>query len=462
MSLWTWSELVQAVSQPPARLLAREGQEVSEIDYLSIDSRSIRPGEMFIALDGGLQGLGSSSRDGHDFVESAAKRGAAAALVHRDDNYSLPVLRVNDTFDGLKALARQAVRRCPAKRVAVTGSSGKTTLRTFIETVTRDQLRTHASVGSFNNHLGVPLSLARMPKDTELATFEVGMNQPGEIAPLTRLIAPDVAVVLNVASVHIGNFASMDALRNEKLSIREGLQSGGTLILPDDIESEESDQRLLRFGLSAAADVQATRIDGTHVSAKVLGEQVDYRLPAPGRHLLLTSLATLGVAAVLGLDLRQAAESIQKVALPVGRGSRVKVGGITVVDESYNANPLSTRIALETLSNSRARRKLAIIGEMLELGDSGPEFHRQLAVACDGIDQVFTVGSLALELYRSLPKERCWRHVNSYDELVVDWLVTELRPGDELLIKGSNKVFWTRKVVPRLLEALAQTSSARP
>lgn len=455
MSLWSWSELTEAL-RPASGREGGEGKEgaAPDIDNISIDSRTLRPGELFVALDGELQGLAASSGDGHDFVADAAGKGAAAALVHREGAWPLPVLRVADTFDGLRALARHAVARCPGKRVAVTGSSGKTTLRAFIETMTRDQARAHASTGSFNNHLGVPLSLARMPRDTQFATFEVGMNRPGEIAPLSRLIAPQVAVVLNVAPVHLGNFSSFDALRREKLAIRLGLQAGGALLLPDDLEAEEGGERLLRFGLSRRAQVRALQVDGRRVRAELLGRRLDYLLPGPGRHRVLTSLAALGVAAVLEMDLERAAESLQKVAIPVGRGNRVRVGDITLVDETYNANPLATGIALETLGKSDAKRKLAVIGDMLELGDAAPGFHRRLADACGALDLVCTVGPLALELYRALPKARRWRHLDSCDELQVDWLAAELRPGDELLIKGSNKLFWRSRTVPKLLQQL--------
>ena len=462
--MWTRDELLRALARPPSRLLEAASDLPGSVSGISIDSRSTGPGELFIALDPGNIDIrvSSSGRDGHDFLASAFNRGAAAALVHREDVLPGPVLRVRDTFHGLWALAGFAVKRCPGQRVALTGSSGKTTLRTFIETMARDQLRTHASPGSLNNHLGVPLSLARMPAETEVAIFEVGTNHPGEIAPLARLIAPRVAAVLNVAPAHLGNFSSPAALQREKLSIREGLDASGTLILPEGLWPGEFQGQLLRFGLSAKAEVRALNVEGQEgrkLTAEVLGKRLECEMPAAGEHLVQTSLAALSVAAVLGLDLEKAAASIRNAVIPLGRGNRVLLGGISLVDETYNANPLSTRIALETLGRAKAGRRLAIIGDMLELGDEAEAFHRQLAAACGNLDLVLTVGPLARALHLALPPAKRWQHLDSAEELSLAWLAEELRPGDELMIKGSNRIFWARRTVPQLLEKLAQSAS---
>ncbi len=438
------------------------GDAGPDISGVSIDSRTLQAGDLFVALSGDpgprFHSSFQGARDGHDFLAGAIAAGAAAVLVDREVDSAVPQLRMGDTLDGLWDLARFARKRISGRVVAITGSSGKTTARVYIEHVLGEQGVVHGSEGSLNNHWGVPLSLARMPRDAGFAVFEIGMNHVGEIAPLAELVSPDVALVLNVLPAHLGFFDSIDTIRREKLSIARGLGSAGILVVPDDLDLSDSKHgEVITFGFSQVGDVRCVGIeegDDWAVRADSSGDALQFRLAEGGRHRVLTGLATLAAVRALSADLHGAAESLCQVQLPPGRGNRHRVDGMVLVDDSYNANPASVGYALDLLGRSSAKRKIAILGDMLELGDSGAELHADLAADCGGIDKVITVGSLMKNLQDRLPPDKRWQHVESCRDLDVVELSGHFRAGDEVLVKGSKKIFWAENFVARLLQQL--------
>ena len=451
--LWTWPELCEAVGADPV-----EGPAVRGID---IDSRKLAPGDLFIALSGDpgprFPGARASARDGHDFLDAADAAGAAGALVHRllhrEAPGTAPRLVVRDTLDGLWDLGRAARGRTSARVAAITGSSGKTTAKTFLA----QALDAFATPGSLNNHLGVPLSLARTPADARFAVYEVGTSHPGEIAPLARLARPDVAVVLNVHPAHIEFFDGIDALRREKLSIAEGLHPGGTLVCLDGLDRTGIDPAttVMTFGDSAAADVRLAAFDGSQATIATPSGTVRTDVPGGGTHRALSLAAVAAVLVAFDEDPGRVAD-IAHDAVPSGRGNRVPAGQVTLIDDSYNANPASMAAALRGLAEHRTRsgRTVALLGEMLELGADSERLHATLAPLCAEVDRVLCVGAGMRALHAELDSRRRMGFVASPDELDVDAVAGALEPGDVVLLKGSNRVFWARDFATRLREAL--------
>lgn len=441
--LWRWPDLCEALG-----LDARPGPEVSGI---SIDTRSLRPGELFVALTG--------ERDGHDFLDTAQSAGAAGALVRRQTRHDLPLLPVDDTLEGLWALGRAARARMGGRVVAITGSAGKTTAREWLETILRHQSPTHASTGSFNNHIGVPLSLARMPGESRFGVFEIGTNHPGEIAPLSTLAAPDVSMLLNVLPAHIGNFADLDALRQEKLSIEAGLGERGTLIVPDDLDLSGSLTRnVLTFGMNREAHVAGEAIyarGGADVTVTIGARRFSFRLNLPGEHRVLTALAVFGALFVLDADLEAACDTFATLSLPKGRGNTTKIGDVTVIDDSYNSNPVSMRYAIEDLA-AEAGTRVAILGEMLELGEASARHHAALEALCGDLDGVITVGA-GFNQWGERLGDRHWLHVDDVSEIDIERLAARLGGGASVLVKGGNKIFWVNQFVDSLIGALTRS-----
>ena len=418
------------------------------IGSIEIDSRKLRPGGLFVALPGDLSDRfrvsSTSVRDGHDYVAAAAAAGAAAAIVSRRVDADLPQVRVDDTLDALWALGRAGRARLTGTVFAVTGSSGKTTFKSMLA----EALGAAASEGSFNNHLGVPISLASTPRTTRTAVFEIGTSSPGEIAPLARMVSPDVAVVLNVQSAHIENFPNRDALLAEKLSIAEGLGGDGTLVAHDELPDElVHGPRVLRFGASERADVRLSSLENGRARYIVSGEPFEARVPGGGWHRALTLGAVLASLSAADLDLAPAL-GLREETIPRGRGSVIEVGSITIVDDSYNANPASMRAALTAFRDRPAQRHLGMLGEMLELGEHSREMHLGLASELEGLDEVWLVG----EQMRTLEGQ----HFAQAGEALMASVVAALRPGDALLVKGSNRVFWAAGFVDRLTQAIAK------
>jgi UDP-N-acetylmuramoyl-tripeptide--D-alanyl-D-alanine ligase len=424
---------------------------------VDIDSRALSEGDLFVALAG--------ERDGHDFIPAAVAAGAAAVLVSRAGDWGVPALQVEDTLDGLRAIAAAARARLRGQLVAITGSSGKTTVKTLLG----QALGAHASAASFNNHLGVPLTLARMPADSRHAVVEIGTNHSGEIAPLSRLAQPHVAVLLNVLPAHIGNFDGIEALRAEKLSIADGLVEGGTFVLPEALRAAyHGPARVLTFGTEADADFRLTlQTEDDALRATVSHGDARWGLVVPGggEHRALSCTAAIAVAVALGDSVADVfpgqddviAAVVRNLAageLPVGRGNRTRAAGIEVIDDSYNANPVSMAHALHELARAPGRRQ-ALLGDILELGDQEEEMHAGLAEHCAGIDRVHCVGPLMRTLHERLPAAQRGDYIARPEDCDAARVAAWLAPGDTLLVKGSNLVFWKRGLVAKLLAALA-------
>ncbi|MGE0622594.1 MAG: UDP-N-acetylmuramoyl-tripeptide--D-alanyl-D-alanine ligase [Pseudomonadales bacterium] len=447
--LWRWADLCRALAIPVV-----EGPDVSGI---SIDSRTIEPGELFIALTGDpgsrFNPSYRSDRDGHDYIEAALQAGAAGVMSHDGRPHGGADLKVADTLDGLWSLGRASRARLGCPVVAITGSSGKTTAKTLLAAA----LEAFSTPGSLNNHLGVPLSLARTPASARAAVYEIGTNHPGEIGPLSELVRPDVAVLLNVHQAHRANFTSLDELRLEKLSIINGLKPNSHFVVEDTVSLEGITLpacTVICFGDSEAADVRLLETTGDRARYKVEGSVVEGLVPGGGQHRARSLAAVIGVFLALGRDPAPAL-GLGGDLVPRGRGNRVNAGGVTLIDDSYNANPASMAGALETLAGEPGRR-FALLGEMLELGDASAAAHRDLAPLCGRLDGVWCVGAGMRALADALGDGAGFvvRFVESPSEELLADLTRTLHPGDTLLVKGSNRVFWARKFVDRIAAAL--------
>jgi UDP-N-acetylmuramoyl-tripeptide--D-alanyl-D-alanine ligase len=438
---------------------------------VSIDSRSLQPGDLFVAL--------KDQRDGHDFVEAAFAAGASACLVSRD--MGRPGLLVGDVLDALEKLGLAARARSSAACCAITGSVGKTSVKEMLARIFRAAGAAHWSDKSFNNHWGVPLTLARMPKATQRAVFEIGMSTPGEIAPRSRMVRPHAAMITTIAPAHLQGMGSLESIADEKADIFAGLEPGGVAILPADdrffarMEAHgrrlQPSLRLLSFGADrGAADAApltySTDGESSVIGVDVLGETVKLRVDAVGRHWAINVTLALLAATATGLSARAAAEALDGYAPPSGRGVAealylAGVGELTLVDDSYNANPASMRAAIDGLSR-RAGRRLVLLGEMLELGPDGPQMHADLApVLVDaGVAAAIVSGPGMAPLAEALARGGVVDvvHVDG-PAAASEALHARLRAGDVLLIKGSNGS-GMHKVAARLREATK--SGARP
>ena len=430
---------------------------------ISIDTRSIEPGDLFVALTG-------EHRDGHAFVADALARGAAAALVsQRPDGLdaNAPLLIVQDTLVGLEGLAAAARARTKARVIAVTGSVGKTSTKEMLRAMLAPMGRTHAAVRSFNNHWGVPLTLARMPADTDYAVIEIGMNQPGEIAPLSRLARPHVALITSVDAVHMAAFDSVEQIADAKAEIFAGLD--GTAVLNADNRhfarlASQTDAPVLTFG-TGAVDARLTETRQTSgslgLTVEMAGGAYALTLATSGTHFALNAAGALAACKAAGADVKRAAEGIAMWQPPEGRGNvrtiEMAHGTLTLLDESYNANPTSTAAALATLAAVPASgRRHAILGDMLELGPDAEALHRDLATlqAITAIDRVHCCGSLMAALHTALPSGR--RGVYANDSAGLASAIPEiLAPGDVCMVKGSLGAKMARVVAA--IEALGET-----
>ena len=417
-------------------------------DGVSIDTRTLAGGDLFVALHG-------ESGDGHDFVADAMAKGAAGAMVHRDVPDSSRLLLVDDTLAGLHRLGGYARVRFGGRLIAVTGSVGKTTVKEMLRTILGTFGQTHAAVASYNNHWGLPLTLARMPPAAAFCVAEIGMNHPGEIAPLANLARPHVAIITAVEKAHIGYLGSIEAIADEKAQLLRGLGQGGVAVLPADspllvrLRGAAGAMRIVTFGMSAGADVRLTAIapdaDGSDVAAEVHGRAMRFRLNAPGRHMAINALAAIAGAIELTMCapeiISRIARALESFSPLTGRGARrpigVPGGTALLLDESYNGNPASIRAALAVLRLQPARRRIAVLGDMLELGDAGPAEHRALAPdVAAAADQLFACGPLMAELFAAVPE--AVRGIHSADSAsLAPVLARAVRPGDAILVKGS-------------------------
>jgi UDP-N-acetylmuramoyl-tripeptide--D-alanyl-D-alanine ligase len=425
------------------------------VSGMSIDTRTLGSGDLFFALQG-------ESRDGHTFVEAALAKGAAAAVVTMPN---VPALKgfgtlyvVDDVLTAMEQLGRASRVRMQGRVVAVTGSVGKTSTKEALRHVLSRQGETHASVASYNNHWGVPLTLARMPRNTDYGVFEIGMNHPFEILPLTTMVRPHVALITTVEPVHLEHFRSLAAIADAKGEIFSGLLPGGTAILNRDNPQFERMKahaasspagRVITFGEHEAADARLLKLaltpDRSAVEASIHGRIVNFLVGAPGKHMALNALAVLAVAEALGADLALSALALADLSAGSGRGQRTELtapgGTFSLLDESYNANPASMRASMALLAQLNVGlrgRRIAILGDMLELGPSGPEMHGELvdAVIANSIDLVFCSGPLMKSLWQALPTEKRGGYAATAAELQP--LVLEfLQSGDAVMIKGS-------------------------
>ena len=442
--------------------LATGGRAVGgwAVTGVSIDTRTLQTGDLFVAL--------KAARDGHDFVADALAAGAGAALVSRvpdgvDD--TAPLLIVPDVQTALEDLGRAARARTEAKVIGVTGSVGKTSTKEMLRHMLGACGKTHASVASYNNHLGVPLTLARMPADTEFAVIEIGMNHPDEIAPLAKMAAPDVAMVTTVAEVHLEAFDNINGIALEKASIIDGLVPNGVAIMNADtpctkvIETYTKDVTTRWFGAAAAeaslSDVQVKGAE-THAVLQLEGATYPVTIGTAGRHFAMNALGALLAVGYLGADRRTAVTGLAAWNPLGGRGARQKLkiysGTLDLIDDAYNANPTSLHAAMQVLAEADAPRKIAFLGDMKELGEKEHDFHREVAhwPCTDAIDIIHTVGPLMKSLHDVLPDGKRGQHFGDSAAMAAQ-AAHLVQAGDAVLLKASLSTNM-RKVVDALQE----------
>ncbi|MEG3144809.1 UDP-N-acetylmuramoyl-tripeptide--D-alanyl-D-alanine ligase [Sphingomonas sp. RT2P30] len=443
MSLWTAADIAAATGGSASAYFRVEG--------VTFDSREVGPGDLFVALKG-------EATDGHRFLDGAFDRGAAGAIVSSATPH--PHVLVSDTMVALEDLARAARARTAARIVGVTGSVGKTgTKEALFAALDRSAPgATHRSVKSYNNHTGVPLSLARMPPDSRFAVLEMGMNHAGELSQLTALVRPHVAIVTAIAPAHTAFFRDESAIADAKGEIFAGLQPGGVAIVPFD--SPHRDRliaaatpyaaRIVTFGSGDGADVRAIETmrqpsGGTFVTARIGAKELSFTISQAGAHWVSNALAVLAAVDAVGGDLALAGLALAELGGLAGRGARFAVplgdGEALVIDESYNANPSSMRATLAVLAAEKASRKLAVLGEMRELGAAGPAYHAALAepILAAGVERVILVGEAMAPLASALEGALEFVHVPDAASALASLRAT-LAPGDAVLIKGSNGV----------------------
>lgn len=473
-TLWTSEEIEAATGGRVGAPFAATG--------VSIDSRSIAPGDLFVAL--------RHARDGHEFVAAALEAGAAGALVSAPPpgvGEDAPLVTADNTLAGLGRLGAAARDRTDAKVIGVTGSVGKTGVKDMLRLALEGSGPTHAAERSFNNHWGVPLTLARMPKATRFAAIEMGMNHPGEIAPLSRLARPDVALITTIQPVHMAAFAAVEEIADAKAEIFEGLTAGGAAVLPRDNPHFERlaaavaarGAPVISFGAGESADVrlESARVAGnaTIVKASAHGRPLVFKLGAPGRHLALNALAALAALEAAGGDLARATLALGDWRAPDGRGARWTVaigaagidGAVTLIDESYNANPISVRAALAVLGAARTEddvgridrgRRIAFLGDMLELGPEEAQLHAGLAAADEmaAVDRVHTAGPLMRALHEALPPEKRgeWFETSAAMAAAAG---RKLDAGDVAMVKGS-----LGSAMKQVVEAIRRMGAPRP
>ena len=403
-ALWTVAEAARALG------LAGDYPE-TQIDFVTQDSRAVKPGSLFVALSGtpsgGFVSSFASSRDGWEFAANAEAAGAVAMIVpHRIEGITVPQLVVPDTLiDGLWALARAARARFHGPVIGLTGSAGKTSTKEFIAAYPGAS----ASPSSFNNFWGVPLTLCNADPNASVWVVEMGMNQTGEIARLTELSQPTVALVVNVQPVHLEKLGSLEAIRKEKVSIARGLPADGVLVLPADLATPEWTGKVIRFGGDAEVHEvsHAARGESWDVTADIAGCRVAFALTPGAPHRLHNALAALASVDAAGLDPALLAQELGQVGIMTGRGVEQTVGDIVLIDDSFNGNPASMAAALDSLQARPVRgRRIAVIGDMLELGDEAPAYHADMAGHLADIDGVYCVGPLMRHLFDSLPREK--------------------------------------------------------
>ncbi len=435
MTLWTSNDIAKATGGTASHDF--------DVESLSIDTRSLETEALFIPL--------KDVRDGHDFIPQAMKAGAAGTLSDRPLN-DVPHVLVAETLTALNDLAKASRERSKALRIGVTGSVGKTSVKDALAVMFSKFGNVHRSKKSFNNHWGVPLTLAGMPKNTDYGVFEMGMNHAGEISELTQKVKPHIALITTVAPAHLAQFPNVEAIADAKAEIIEGLGPDGILILNSDnkytpqICAKAAGRKIITFGRSADSHIciitsQSTE-EGVNTRLRIGLQQIDVLIPIPGDHWVSNTAACMAVALAAKVDLHKAAQALQFVQASQGRGDvtrlKIKDKKVTLIDESYNANPASMRAALSALSN-RSGRRLAVLGDMYELGADEIALHAELAepIEAAGVSRVIVTGECMRALRGALPQPLRGPWVHNADE-AYDALLSELEDGDVVMVKGSN------------------------
>ncbi len=454
MTLWSSRDLRAATG----------GTGGADATGVSIDTRTLAPGDLFVALVG-------ENADGHRYVADALARGAACAMVHAEVpgfGGDARLLRVADTLAGLADLGRFARTRFTGKVAAITGSVGKTTAKAMLARILAAHGATHAAVASYNNQWGLPLTLARMAPDAAYAVVEIGMNHAGEVAPLAHLARPHLALITAIAPVHVGHLGSLEAIADEKGSIFSGLEPGGVAVIPAEaphagrLRAAAGGHTVLSFGTGREADARLIEAEsdasGVRLRARVLGVEIETSLAAPGAHMAMNATAAMLAASALGIAPREAAATLCGFAPVRGRGERrvlhVRGGEALLLDESYNASAPSVRAALAVLALQKAERRVAVLGDMLELGEAGPAEHLSLVpdIARDA-DRLHVCGRLMRLVYDAVPERLRGVWAEDSDALAPQ-VVADLSAGDAVLVKGSLGSRMAR-IVAALEEAAA-------
>jgi len=459
-------------------LRAVRGQSLHPQDWtargVSIDSRTTHPGDLFVAIKG-------DALDGHAYVHKAVEAGACAALVAKRPPQvppDFPLIAVEDTFTALQDLGRVGRARSHAKIVAVTGSVGKTSSKEQLRLMLGSVKDTYATEGSLNNHWGVPLSLSRLPQDFGYGIFEIGMNHAGELSPLAREVLPHVALITNVEAVHLENFPSVEAIADAKAEIFLGMDPAGIAVINRDnphfarllaAARTQGLKKVLGFGRDPKSDGRLLKLtmddEGSTIEAVILGEKITFRLAAPGAHLAFNALGTLLACAAANADIELCAEALSAYRPPQGRGTRQTIalssgGSFTLIDETYNASPIATQAALALLGQTTlppGGRRIAVLGDMRELGPTSPALHAGLAqkLVENKIDIVHCCGDMMMHLHAALPASMRGCHMPDSESLAP--LVREsVQAGDAVLVKGSHSMHM--EIITGALRALAAES----
>jgi UDP-N-acetylmuramoyl-tripeptide--D-alanyl-D-alanine ligase len=466
--LWTSDDLVAAIDGRPNGTLP-EG-----VTGVSIDSRTLKQGEAFFAIKG-------ETMDGHDFATAAMKAGASVLVIAEGKlpavgRLAIPKIVVPDVLVALEKLGAAARARSRAKVIAVTGSVGKTSTKEALRHVLSAVGTVHASDKSFNNHWGVPLTLSRLPADCDFAVFEIGMNHPGEIRPLVKMVRPHVALITLIAAAHLGHFRNLEEIAQAKAEIFEGLEEDGTALLNRDdahykLLVKLAEQALVRniatFGESEGATYRlvnaALGVDSSSITVRIGDQEIAAHIGMPGRHVVQNALAVLGAAHLVGADLNKVALALATLLAEGGRGRRHTLhhpeGPFLLIDESYNANPASMRAALEMLNAApvgEGGRRIAVLGDMLELGTQAPRLHAAIADILAGmqIDVALLAGPEMKALHDKLGDSLATEYRANVEELKAV-LLDAVRPGDAVMVKSSKGIGFAK-----LVDLLIQQFSA--
>lgn len=463
--LWSSDELLTAMNGRPV------GELPSGVTGVSIDSRDVPEGAAFFAIKG-------DRFDGHDFASAALANGAGVLVIAEEKipamgNLIAPMIVVGDVLTALEDLGRAARRRVKGKVAAVTGSVGKTTTKEMLRTALTPSGKVHASVASFNNHWGVPLTLARMPRDTDFGVFEIGMNHPGEIRTLVDMVRPDVAMITCVEAAHMGNFKNLNEIADAKAEIMEGVVKDGSMILNLDNDLYKYlrkkanalglKDRTYSYGRDKKADFELLSLrahsDCSCFTVKIKGEEIAVKLGAPGEHIIQNAIGVLGMCSLLEADMALAALALADFSAEKGRGARsirqIGAGEFTLIDESYNANPASMRAGIALLAAAepgRGGRRIAVLGDMLEMGEFSETLHVALAEPLQeaGVDIVALSGKDMNYLAEAIRGEMQVYYRSDLDALI-EWLMSKIRSGDVVMVKSSLGIGFG-KIVKKLQE----------